>query len=93
MTEQPTSSCGRPQPGVDPAVRGALLGAPAQARGGAGTGKNKKKERPVNGPEHSQPAAAEPMGEPPARAKSSVGEHRPRPAPESIPAQPGAEQE
>ncbi|MFK4109329.1 SpoIIE family protein phosphatase [Streptomyces sp. NPDC002176] len=93
MTEQPTSSCGRPQPGVDPAARGALLGAPAQARGGAGTGKNKKKERPVNGPEHSQPAAAEPMGEPPARAKSSVGEHRPRPAPESIPAQPGAEQE
>lgn len=93
MTEQPTSSCGRPQPGVDPAARGALLGAPAQTRGGAGTGKNKKKERPVNGPEHSQPAAAEPMGEPPARAKSSVGEHRPRPAPESIPAQPGAEQE
>ncbi|MER8012960.1 SpoIIE family protein phosphatase [Streptomyces griseoluteus] len=93
MTEQPTSSCGRPQPGVDPAVRGALLGAPAQTRGGAGTGKNKKKERPVNGPEHSQPAAAEPMGDPPARAKSSVGEHRPRPAPESIPAQPGAEQE
>ncbi|MGW2212000.1 SpoIIE family protein phosphatase [Streptomyces sp. NPDC001781] len=93
MTEQPTSSCGRPQPGVDPAVRGALLGAPAQTRGGGGTGKNKKKERPVNGPEHSQPAAAEPMGEPPARANSSVGEHRPRPAPESIPAQPGAEQE
>ncbi|MGW0992649.1 SpoIIE family protein phosphatase [Streptomyces sp. NPDC002520] len=63
---------------------------PAQARAdgtpsGPGTttpcGKgNKGKEPPVNGPEHSQPAAAEP------------GTHRPRPA-EAIPPQPGAEQE
>ncbi|MEU8466822.1 SpoIIE family protein phosphatase [Streptomyces sp. NPDC029006] len=102
MTEQPTSF-ERPQPGVDPAERrGALLrspeplGAPAlpvQTRAdgtpsAAGTatprGKGqdgKGKEPPVNGPEHSQPATAEP------------GAHRPRPAPEAIPAQPGAEQE
>lgn len=102
VTEQPTSF-ERPQPGVDPAERrGALLrspeplGAPAlpvQTRAdgsppAAGTatpcGKGqdgKGKEPPVNGPEHSQPATAEP------------GAHRPRPAPEAIPAQPGAEQE
>ncbi|MFI1834618.1 SpoIIE family protein phosphatase [Streptomyces olivaceoviridis] len=39
------------------------------------------KEPPVNGPEHAQPAGTEPDS------------HRPRPAPEGIPAQPGAEQE
>ncbi|MFG2887309.1 SpoIIE family protein phosphatase [Streptomyces sp. NPDC048297] len=64
-------------------------GLPAQARAdgtpsGPGTttpcGKgNKGKEPQVNGPEHSQPAAAEP------------GTHRPRPA-EAIPPQPGAEE-
>jgi serine phosphatase RsbU (regulator of sigma subunit) len=103
VTEQPTSF-ERPQPGVDPAeARGALLrtpkppggqGLPVQARAdgtpssGPGTaaprgkGKDGKgKEPPVNGPEHSQPAAADP------------GAHRPRPAPEGIPPQPGAEQE
>ncbi|MEV7686134.1 SpoIIE family protein phosphatase [Streptomyces bungoensis] len=53
----------------------------------------KGKEPSVNGPEHSQPATAETVGAPPARADSSVGEHRPRPAPEAIPPQPGAEQE
>ncbi|ARP72075.1 serine/threonine protein phosphatase [Streptomyces pluripotens] len=41
----------------------------------------KGKEPPVNGPEHSQPATAEP------------GAHRPRPAPEGVPPQPGADQE
>nr|WP_031224942.1 SpoIIE family protein phosphatase [Streptomyces roseochromogenus] len=100
MTEQPTSF-ERPQ-GADPAEgRGALRHTPKQLGGsaalpvqartdgtpsGPGTtapcGKgNKGKEHPVNGPEHSQPAAAEP------------GAHRPRPAPEGIPPQPGAEQE
>ncbi|OLZ70800.1 serine/threonine protein phosphatase [Streptomyces sp. IMTB 2501] len=100
MTEQPTSF-ERPQ-GADPAEgRGALRHTPKQLGGsaalpvqartdgtpsGPGTttpcGKgNKGKEPPVNGPEHSQPAAAEP------------GAHRPRPAPEGIPPQPGAEQE
>ncbi|KQX71225.1 serine/threonine protein phosphatase [Streptomyces sp. Root1310] len=45
-----------------------------------------------SGAEHSQPSAAdEAMGAPPARAKPSVGDHRPRPAPESIPAQPGTD--
>ncbi|MGW3464551.1 serine/threonine protein phosphatase, partial [Streptomyces olivaceoviridis] len=39
------------------------------------------KEPSVNGPEHAQPAGTEPDA------------HRPRPAPEAIPAQPGAEQE
>ncbi|MFF8910837.1 SpoIIE family protein phosphatase [Streptomyces olivaceoviridis] len=39
------------------------------------------KEPSVNGPEHAQPAGTEPDA------------HRPRPAPEGIPAQPGAEQE
>ncbi|WP_425586644.1 SpoIIE family protein phosphatase [Streptomyces rameus] len=78
---------------------------PAQARAdttpsGPGTatprGKGKDgmgKEHPVGGPEHSQPATTEPMGAPPARAKPGMGDHRPRPAPEGIPAQPGAEQE
>ncbi|MHC3473435.1 SpoIIE family protein phosphatase [Streptomyces sp. 7R007] len=45
------------------------------------------------GTEHSQPAADEPLGSPPAGAKPSLGEHRPRPLPEGIPAQPGAQQE
>ncbi len=100
MTEQPTSF-ERPQPGVDPAeARGALLrtpkplgnpALPAQARAdgtpsGPATnmpcGKgNKRKEPPVDGPEHSQPATAEP------------DTHRPRPAPEGIPPQPGSEEE
>ncbi|WP_369391615.1 SpoIIE family protein phosphatase [Streptomyces sp. CG1] len=100
VTEQPTSF-ERPQ-GADPAEgRGAVRHTPKQLGGsaalpvqartdgtpsGPGTtapcGKgNKGKEPPVNGPEHSQPAAAEP------------GAHRPRPAPEGIPPQPGAEQE
>ncbi|MFJ3303178.1 SpoIIE family protein phosphatase [Streptomyces sp. NPDC086549] len=79
--------------------RGALLRSPkplgatalpAQARtgetpssSGTSTPRGKGKEPPVNGPEHSQPAAAEP------------DTHRPRPAPapEGIPPQPGAEQE
>ncbi|MDO0925953.1 SpoIIE family protein phosphatase [Streptomyces sp. TG1A-8] len=100
MTEQPTSY-DRPQPGVDPAeARGALLRVPAVSgspalpvRAGtdgtpAGPGTatpcgngNKGKEPPVNGPEHSQPATAE------------TDAHRPRPAPEAVPPQPGAEQE
>ncbi|MEU8030881.1 SpoIIE family protein phosphatase [Streptomyces sp. NPDC049099] len=100
MTEQPTSF-ERPQ-GADSAEgRGALRHAPKQVGGpaalpvqartdgtpsGPGTttpcGKgNKGKEPPVNGPEHSQPATTEP------------GAHRPRPAPEGIPPQPGTEQE
>ncbi|MET8561348.1 SpoIIE family protein phosphatase [Streptomyces flaveolus] len=103
MTEQPTSF-ERPQPGVDPAeAHGALLRAqqqsqtspaqlgdralPVQARAdgtpsGPGTAApcGKGKEPSVNGPEHAQPAGTEP------------GAHRPRPAPEAIPAQPGAEQ-
>ncbi|MFE0510355.1 SpoIIE family protein phosphatase [Streptomyces sp. NPDC058964] len=61
---------------------------PAQARTGetpsspgTTTPRGKGKEPPVNGPEHSQPAAAEP------------DTHRPRPTPEGIPPQPGAGQE
>ncbi|MEU5596312.1 SpoIIE family protein phosphatase [Streptomyces sp. NPDC020298] len=97
VTEQPTSY-ERPQPGVDPAEpRGALLrtqtplgpaALPAQARTGetpsspgTTTPCGKGKELPVNGPEHAQPSAAE------------QDAHRPRPAPEQIPVQPGAEQE
>jgi serine phosphatase RsbU (regulator of sigma subunit)/anti-sigma regulatory factor (Ser/Thr protein kinase) len=99
----------RPQPGADPAdPRGALLhtqptapsapstpsaALPAQARTGEtpsspGTvtpcGKGKEAASPssdISGPEHSQPAAVEP------------DTHRPRPVPESIPAQPGTEQD
>ncbi|MEU9386303.1 serine/threonine protein phosphatase, partial [Streptomyces sp. NPDC048279] len=103
MTEHPTSY-ERPQPGADPAeARGALLrtpqpppqpqaaplplGAtalPAQARAGetpSGPGTSMSKEHSVNGPEHAQPTSAEP------------DPHRPRPTPEGIPPQPGAEQE
>ncbi|MER5529579.1 SpoIIE family protein phosphatase [Streptomyces sp. NPDC002677] len=103
MTEHPTSY-ERPQPGADPAqARGALLrtpqpqpqpqaqprplGAtalPAQARAGetpSGPGTSTSKEHSVNGPEHAQPTSAEP------------DPHRPRPTPEGIPPQPGAEQE
>ncbi|GAB1337565.1 SpoIIE family protein phosphatase [Streptomyces sp. E-15] len=106
MTEQPTFF-ERPQPGVDPAEsRGALLrtpeqpsrplgdpALPAQARADGtpagpdtatprGKGEDGMgKEHAVSGPEHSQPATTEP------------GAHRPRPAPETIPAQPGAEQD
>ncbi|PTM91226.1 SpoIIE family protein phosphatase [Streptomyces spinosirectus] len=94
----------RPQPGADPAdPRGALLhtpatkspaaALPAQARTGEtppgpGTatpcGKGKDPASPpsdITGPEHSQPAAVEP------------GTHRPRPAPEAIPGQPGGDQD
>ncbi|MFK0103716.1 SpoIIE family protein phosphatase [Streptomyces sp. NPDC091217] len=105
MTEHPTSY-ERPQPGVDPAeARGALLRSsqppdraqppaqprplgttalPAQARAGetpSGPGTSTSKEHSVNGPEHAQPTSAEP------------DPHRPRPTPEGIPPQPGAEQE
>ncbi|MGW5034864.1 SpoIIE family protein phosphatase [Streptomyces nigra] len=107
VTEQPTSY-ERPEAGVDPAEpRGALArssapratstrpsggGAalPAQARTGEtpstpGTTapSGPSKEPPVivgNGPEHAQPSVAEPDA------------HRPRPVPEAIPPQPGAEQ-
>ncbi|MGC0329765.1 serine phosphatase RsbU (regulator of sigma subunit)/anti-sigma regulatory factor (Ser/Thr protein kinase) [Streptomyces sp. SAI-170] len=93
MTENPTSY-ERPQAGVDPAdPRGALLhtpatgrtpssGLPAQARSGSGestpAGTSVTPEGD-GGPEHSQPASAE------------TGTHRPRPAPEAIPAQPGTD--
>ncbi|MCH0570945.1 SpoIIE family protein phosphatase [Streptomyces sp. MUM 136J] len=69
---------------------------PSQARGGdgqPGTAAPCAQGRGPDGgtgPEHSQPTAAEAMGAPPARAKPSEGEHRPRPAPEGIPVQPGA---
>ncbi|MEW2255290.1 SpoIIE family protein phosphatase [Streptomyces sp. NPDC047869] len=100
VTEHPTSY-ERPQSGVDPAEsRGALLRTPEQpgspvlpaqaladgppsapgATAPRGKG-NKGKEPPVNGPEHSQPATA----------PTDTG--RPRPVPEAIPPQPGAEQE
>ncbi|CAL9463724.1 hypothetical protein SUDANB105_02680 [Streptomyces sp. enrichment culture] len=45
------------------------------------------------GPEHSQPTADGPVAVPPARTKPSVGDHRPRPATEAIPAQPSLEQD
>ncbi|MFI6035271.1 SpoIIE family protein phosphatase [Streptomyces sp. NPDC051315] len=98
MTEQPTSY-GRPQ-GVDPTdPRGgslrsqtpltgssALPSPAAQARA-----EGRPEETAGSDSEHSQPAVAETMGVPSTGAKPSVGEHRPRPAPESIPLQPGAE--
>ncbi|MCX5050766.1 MULTISPECIES: SpoIIE family protein phosphatase [unclassified Streptomyces] len=96
----------RPQPGAAPAdPRGALLhtptpapaapaaALPAQGRTGetpstpgtaAPCSKGKDPASPpsdITGPEHSQPAAVEP------------GTHRPRPAPESIPDQPGTQQD
>ncbi|MCX5423349.1 SpoIIE family protein phosphatase [Streptomyces sp. NBC_00078] len=96
----------RPQPGAAPAdPRGALLhtptpapsapaaALPAQGRTGEtpstpGTAtpcsKGKDPASPssdISGPEHSQPAAVEP------------GAHRPRPVPESIPDQPGTQQD
>ncbi|WP_206739252.1 SpoIIE family protein phosphatase [Streptomyces sp. L2] len=98
VTEHSTSSYERPQPGVDPAeARGALLRSPkplgatalpAQARAGETppgphqtTPCRQGKEPEVNGPEHAQPDTAEP------------DTPRPRPAPEGIPPQPGAEQD
>ncbi len=103
VTEQPTSY-ERPQ-GVDPTdPRGALLRTqvpgsaalppavdraqgrteePAGAtapRGKDGKGKNKAKDPGGSDPEHSQPSAG-----------AEADSHRPRPAPESIPAQPGGE--
>ncbi|GAQ54654.1 ATP-binding SpoIIE family protein phosphatase [Streptomyces acidiscabies] len=93
MTEHPTSF-ERPQ-GADPAdPRGALLRSPAHTPGTAaletppyepggdnpsntsGTGNTSDMGKD---PEHSQPVAAEPDA------------HRPRPSPESIPAQPGGD--
>uniref|UniRef100_UPI001B80C237 PP2C family protein-serine/threonine phosphatase n=2 Tax=Streptomyces TaxID=1883 RepID=UPI001B80C237 len=109
VTEQPTSferpQAGASP--VDP--RGALLRTPGQQRstpGGSGLPEAQARgtgETPAGppvppgpdgtGPEHAQPAAAEQLDAPPARLKPSVGDHRPRPAPEGIPAQPGLEQE
>ncbi|MFJ3232942.1 SpoIIE family protein phosphatase [Streptomyces sp. NPDC086787] len=97
VTEHPTSY-ERPKPGADPAEhRGALLRSPnplgtsalpAQARAGEtppspGTAVPCGKEPTARGPEHAQPAAAEP------------DPHRPRPTPppDGIPVQPGAEQD
>ncbi|MET8974647.1 ATP-binding SpoIIE family protein phosphatase [Streptomyces sp. NPDC004539] len=84
MTEHPTSF-ERPQ-GVDPAdPRGALLRSPVHAPGTAAletppfdTGGDSTGDMGKD-PEHSQPASAE------------QGAHRPRPAPEGIPVQPGGE--
>ncbi|MEU6351753.1 SpoIIE family protein phosphatase [Streptomyces sp. NPDC047072] len=92
MTEHPTSF-ERPQQGVTPTdPRGALLPSPASdaAAGVHGEGSRsgqhgKNKDQGMNpagtGPEHSQPAAAEP------------DTHRPRPVPGTVPQQPGGEQE
>ncbi|AWW37811.1 serine/threonine protein phosphatase [Streptomyces cadmiisoli] len=95
MTEQPTSF-ERPQTGVNPAdPRGALLRTPAAPEPHAGTTALPAQARGTGetpsatsvtpgagaGPEHSQPATAE------------TDTHRPRPAPEAIPAQPGLDQE
>ncbi|MEV0175248.1 SpoIIE family protein phosphatase [Streptomyces sp. NPDC050803] len=99
VTEQPTSF-ERPRKGADPAdPRGALLRSPvpprssgaaalpAQARTGeppstpGTTAPSGNDKAPVsNGPEHAQPSAA-----------AEADTHRPRPAPEAIPAQPGTE--
>ncbi|CAM5319458.1 hypothetical protein SCANM63S_00596 [Streptomyces canarius] len=73
----------------DPAlpVQARADGTPSAAGTATPCGKGKEpavgqgKEPPVNGPEHAQPAGTEPDA------------HRPRPAPEGIPAQPGAAQE
>ncbi|MFD5568363.1 SpoIIE family protein phosphatase [Streptomyces cadmiisoli] len=95
VTEQPTSF-ERPQTGVNPAdPRGALLRTPAAPEPHAGTTALPAQARGTGetpsatsvtpgggaGPEHSQPATAE------------TDTHRPRPAPEAIPAQPGLDQE
>ncbi|WP_324787427.1 SpoIIE family protein phosphatase [Streptomyces sp. H51] len=101
MTEQPISF-ERPQPGADPAdPRGALLHTPTPATPPAGAAALPLQARtgetpstpgtavprgagtdPVGtDPEHSQPAGVEP------------GTHRPRPVSETIPVQPGGEQE
>ncbi|MFF3498962.1 SpoIIE family protein phosphatase [Streptomyces sp. NPDC003247] len=106
MTEQPTSY-ERPQGVDPTDPRGALLRTQASAPGSAalpsaaaqgrtedapGTAPRGKGTEPAaSGSEHSQPTAAEPLGVPSAGSKPGVGEHRPRPAPESIPVQPGAE--
>ncbi|MFI1562588.1 SpoIIE family protein phosphatase [Streptomyces sp. NPDC020490] len=101
MTEQPISF-ERPQPGADPAdPRGALLHTPTPVTPPAGAAALPLQARtgetpstpgtavprgagtdPVGtDPEHSQPAGVEP------------GTHRPRPVSETIPVQPGGEQE
>ncbi|MGW0941753.1 SpoIIE family protein phosphatase [Streptomyces sp. NPDC002623] len=70
------------------------MGGQGSQGGGQGAAGNAGKE--PAGPEagsdteHSQPSASdEATGASPVRDKPNVGEHRPRPAPESIPAQPG----
>ncbi|MEG3629585.1 SpoIIE family protein phosphatase [Streptomyces poriticola] len=88
VTEHPTSF-ERPQPGVDPAdSRGALLRSPAAPRapGAAPSARGRTDEpspaetAPVGGlSEHSQPGAEQ---------GAEPDTHRPRPAPDGIPAQP-----
>ncbi|MFD4950913.1 SpoIIE family protein phosphatase [Streptomyces sp. NPDC058451] len=83
VTEQPTSF-ERPQPGADPAdARGALLRTPTAPGAAAlplqsGPADDVPRPAAAAGSEHSQPASAEPDA------------HRPRPAPDGIPAQPDA---
>ncbi|WP_112469793.1 ATP-binding SpoIIE family protein phosphatase [Streptomyces triticisoli] len=87
MTEQPTSF-ERPQTGADPTdARGALLRSPTvsgasalpqQSRAAADDTSRPAGAARASGSEHSQSASAE------------SGAHRPRPAPEGIPAQPDA---
>ncbi|MFR0357980.1 SpoIIE family protein phosphatase [Streptomyces sediminimaris] len=76
---------------------------PAQGRTGetppapgtaAPRGKGKEPASPpsdITGPEHSQPAAEDPLGSPPARGPSGVQDHRPRPVPETVGEQPGGD--
>ncbi|MFJ4624331.1 SpoIIE family protein phosphatase [Streptomyces sp. NPDC088812] len=106
MTEQPTSY-ERPQGVDPTDPRGALLRAQASAPGSAAlpsaTAQGRTEDTPGAAPrgqgtgsapagsEHSQPAAAEPLGVSSAGVEPGVEEHRPRPAPESIPVQPGAQ--
>jgi serine phosphatase RsbU (regulator of sigma subunit) len=96
-----------PKPYGTAALPAQAAGEPTPSSGSPGTAAShgQEKESPAGGPEHRQPTAAGAVeappahGGPPGRGKPSagvepdVGEHRPRPAPEGVPAQPGAEQE
>ncbi|CAM5688241.1 ATP-binding SpoIIE family protein phosphatase [Streptomyces aurantiogriseus] len=82
-------------PGIGTPGSPAPYGRTGKAGKGGTSGKGAEvgegKDPAGSGPEHSQSASAETMGALPGRAEPSVGDHRPRPVPESIPAQPGAE--
>ncbi|MFJ4684468.1 SpoIIE family protein phosphatase [Streptomyces sp. NPDC091377] len=78
----------QPAPSAQPAQPAPVR--PAQARAGETPPGAPAAPDGDTGPEHSQPAPDEPLATAPGPVTAAMGDHRPRPVPEGIPAQPDA---